>query len=35
MTFHGLADHGWNYLIIELSFIKKGNLATLTKDKPS
>jgi hypothetical protein len=32
--FHGLANHGWDYLIIELSSTKKGNLETLMKDKP-
>ncbi len=35
MAFHGLADHGWDYLIIELLSTRKGNLAILTKDKPS
>ncbi len=35
MVFHGLGDHAWDYLIIKLSFIKKGNLTTLTKDKLS
>jgi hypothetical protein len=34
MAFHGLADHGWEYLIIEFPFTKKGNPATLMKDKP-
>jgi hypothetical protein len=35
MAFHDLANHGQNYLIIEPPFIKKGNSATLMKDKPS
>jgi hypothetical protein len=35
MVFHGLVDHAWDYLITKLSFIKKGNLTTLTKDKLS
>jgi hypothetical protein len=35
MAFHGLADHGWDYLIIELLSTRKANLATLTKYKAS
>jgi hypothetical protein len=33
MVFHGLADHAWDYFIIELSSIKKGNSTTLAKHK--
>jgi hypothetical protein len=35
MAFHGLGNHGWDYLITELLSTRKGNLAILTKDKPS
>jgi hypothetical protein len=35
MVFHGQQDHGHDYLVTKLLFISKGNLATLTKDKPS
>jgi hypothetical protein len=35
MVFHGLSDHGLDYFVIELLSIRKGNLATLMKDKPS
>jgi hypothetical protein len=34
MVFHGLANHGPDYFIIELLSTRKGNLATLMKDKP-
>jgi len=35
MVFHGFVDHAWDYFIIELSFIKKGNSTTLAKHKTS
>jgi hypothetical protein len=35
MAFHGLVDHGRNYIVTKLLFIKKSNLAILTMDKPS
>ncbi len=34
-SMHGLVDHGWDYFIIELSFTRKCNSVTLTKDMPS
>jgi len=35
MVFHGLADHAWDYFIIELLSIKKGNSTTMAKHKTS
>jgi hypothetical protein len=35
MAFHGLVDHGCDYLVIELSSTRKSNSPTLTKYKPS